>query len=93
LSGLTFATHQHYTSQNHIAIFQHDKIHGKWEHEPISGGPCDGERIHPDKFDKLLDEYYELRGWDKNGIPTAATLTALGLEDVNQDIEPKRAQL
>ncbi len=96
--AITAAAERIYTVEKaylvrHGITREDDKIHGKWEHEPISGGPCDGERIHPDKFDKLLDEYYELRGWDKNGIPTAATLTALGLEDVNQDIEPKRAQL
>jgi aldehyde:ferredoxin oxidoreductase len=27
-----------------------------------------------------LDEYYEYRGWDDNGIPTKETLTRLGLE-------------
>lgn len=69
---------------------QDDALKGKWGSEPIVGGPCDGERIHPDKFDKLLDEYYELRGWDRNGIPTAATLSSLGLDDVNEDIKHKR---
>ena len=67
-----------------------DALKGKWGSEPIVGGPCDGERIHPDKFSKLLDEYYKLRGWDANGIPTASTLSALGLEDINKDIEGKR---
>jgi len=67
-----------------------DALIGKWRSEPIVGGPCDGERIHPDKFNKLLDEYYQLRGWDDNGMPTAATLSALGLEDVNEDIKHKR---
>ena len=67
-----------------------DALNGKWGSEPIVGGPCDGERIHADKFNKLLDEYYQLRGWDMNGIPTAATLSALGLEDVNQNIKHKR---
>ncbi len=67
-----------------------DRLEGKWGSEPIAGGPCDGERIHADKFDKMLDEYYQLRGWDTNGIPTAATLSALGLEDVNEDIKGKR---
>jgi aldehyde:ferredoxin oxidoreductase len=28
----------------------------------------------------MLDEYYETRGWDKNGIPTAAKLKELGLD-------------
>ena len=33
------------------------------------------------EFDKMLDDYYTLRGWDKNGIPTAAKLEELGLGD------------
>jgi len=32
-----------------------------------------------DEFNKMLDDYYERRGWDKNGIPTAAKLEELGL--------------
>ena len=31
-------------------------------------------------FDKLLGNYYELRGWDNDGIPTRETLKRLGLE-------------
>jgi aldehyde:ferredoxin oxidoreductase len=27
----------------------------------------------------MLDEYYALRGWDGDGVPTAARLAALGL--------------
>jgi aldehyde:ferredoxin oxidoreductase len=27
----------------------------------------------------LLDEYYELRGWDRQGVPLADTLARLGL--------------
>ncbi|RLC90103.1 MAG: aldehyde ferredoxin oxidoreductase [Chloroflexi bacterium] len=34
----------------------------------------------PQSFEKALDEYYRLRGWDKNGIPTEETLRKLGLE-------------
>jgi aldehyde:ferredoxin oxidoreductase len=30
----------------------------------------------------LLDEYYDLRGWDRNGIPKAETLRTIGLADV-----------
>lgn len=29
--------------------------------------------------DQLLDDYYEERGWDKNGVPTKTTLKRLGL--------------
>ena len=35
----------------------------------------------PQAFDSMLDDYYKLRGWDENGIPTADTLEELGLKD------------
>lgn len=35
----------------------------------------------PAAFEKMLDDYYKLRGWDENGIPTVKTLEELGLED------------
>ncbi|MFW9819615.1 MAG: aldehyde ferredoxin oxidoreductase C-terminal domain-containing protein [Candidatus Thorarchaeota archaeon] len=28
----------------------------------------------------MLDEHYELHGWDKNGFPTEKTLSKLGIE-------------
>jgi aldehyde:ferredoxin oxidoreductase len=52
--------------------------------EPLEGGMRDGEIIR--KPDVIIDEYYEARGWDKNGIPTKATLKRLGLEEVDKDI-------
>lgn len=33
-----------------------------------------------EEMSKMLDIYYELRGWDKNGIPTNKTLGELGLD-------------
>ena len=32
------------------------------------------------KLDEMLPEFYRLRGWDKNGIPTDHTLRKLGIE-------------
>ena len=52
--------------------------------EPLQGGMRDGEIIR--KPDVIIDEYYGARGWDKNGIPTKATLKRLGLEDLDKDI-------
>ena len=34
-------------------------------------------------FNKLLDWYYEARGWNEKGIPTEQKLTDLGLEDIS----------
>jgi aldehyde:ferredoxin oxidoreductase len=31
------------------------------------------------KLDEMLDKYYEIRGWNKNGVPTAETLKSLGI--------------
>lgn len=45
---------------------------------PIPEGPSKGY-VH--KLDELLPQYYEVRGWDKNGIPTEETLKKLGLEE------------
>jgi len=36
---------------------------------------------------EILDEYYRLRGWDKNGVPTRDKLKKLGLEDVATSLE------
>ncbi|MEG1972874.1 MAG: aldehyde ferredoxin oxidoreductase C-terminal domain-containing protein, partial [Oscillospiraceae bacterium] len=35
----------------------------------------------PYEFDSMLDDYYKLRGWDKNGIPTKEILKELDLEE------------
>lgn len=33
--------------------------------EPVSDGPYKGERLIPEEWDKMLDEYYGLHGWDR----------------------------
>ena len=37
-------------------------------------------------LDKMLDDYYNLRGWDKRGIPTRETLEKLGLNDLEEEL-------
>ncbi len=44
--------------------------------EPMPEGPTKG---HVHLLDKLLPEYYRLRGWDADGVPTAEKKQALGL--------------
>jgi aldehyde:ferredoxin oxidoreductase len=48
-------------------------------HEPIPDGPSAGMHCPPDELGAMLDAYYVQRGWDADGVPTAARLAALGL--------------
>jgi aldehyde:ferredoxin oxidoreductase len=59
---------------------------GRFYEEPVPDGPVAGHRITEEDLDTLLDEYYELRGWDANGRPKTETLTRLGLEDVATEL-------
>jgi aldehyde:ferredoxin oxidoreductase len=45
--------------------------------EPLPDGPAKG---HVCELDKMLPPYYELRGWDPDGRPTAETLRSLALD-------------
>ncbi len=56
-----------------------DTLPRRYFEEPVPAGPCKGQIIEKDEFDGMLDEYYRLHGWDKNGIPKPATLRGLGL--------------
>jgi len=56
-----------------------DVLPWKVMHEPIPDGPSAGMHCPPAELAAMLDEYYALRGWDGDGVPTAARLAALGL--------------
>jgi aldehyde:ferredoxin oxidoreductase len=47
--------------------------------EPKGGGA--GQNLPPD-FEASLDDYYALRGWTKDGIPTVAKIEELGLPGI-----------
>jgi aldehyde:ferredoxin oxidoreductase len=53
---------------------------------PLSSGQgSDG--AYNDRIAAWLDEYYDLRGWDKSvGVPTKAKLFELGLDDLAEDL-------
>ncbi len=42
--------------------------------EPLPDGPAKGQCIGEENLNKMIDEYYALRGWDASGIPTQETL-------------------
>ncbi|MFA6316482.1 MAG: aldehyde ferredoxin oxidoreductase family protein [Elusimicrobiota bacterium] len=39
-----------------------------------------GKHLEMDKYDELLSHYYDIRGWDKRGVPTRKTMVSVGLE-------------
>jgi aldehyde:ferredoxin oxidoreductase len=50
-----------------------------------------GEVVDREKFEKLKDEYYQLRGWDVvSGLQTKAKLKELGLPDIAADLESRQ---
>jgi len=53
-----------------------DTIPERFQEEPISEGNSKGEVFD---LNKMLDEYYQIRGWDEKGFPTEAKLSELGL--------------
>jgi aldehyde:ferredoxin oxidoreductase len=57
-----------------------DTLPWRVKHEPIPDGPSKGMHCPPEELDRMLDEYYELRGWSTDGIPTPHRLRALGLD-------------
>ena len=56
--------------------------------EPIPTGKLAGWRFDKDKWNRMLDEYYDIHGWDKStGFPRRANLVQLGLVSVADDLE------
>lgn len=53
-----------------------DRLPKRLLEEPMKGGPRQGQ-VH--QLDKMLPEYYELRGWNENGVPKEGKMEELGL--------------
>jgi len=57
-----------------------DTLPKRYFEEPIPEGPAKGAVIERQGFDSMLDDYYRLHGWDKDGIPAKRTLNRLGIQ-------------
>ncbi|MFT5502877.1 MAG: aldehyde:ferredoxin oxidoreductase [Gammaproteobacteria bacterium] len=53
-----------------------DRLPTRMTTEPAKGGSGNGETVD---LEPMLDEYYQIRGWDKNGQPLSDTLDRLNL--------------
>lgn len=49
-------------------------------------GPIAGKILEIDKYDQLLQHYYDIRGWDKRGIPTRREADRLGLSSEFEEL-------
>ena len=55
--------------------------------EPIPEGPMKGSYIPRETLERLKDDYYAYRGWDrKTGNPTKEKLVELGLDFAVDDV-------
>ena len=53
-------------------------------------GPVKGAVVTQKELDLLLDDYYDSRGWTAEGVPTAAKLKELGMDDLLGIVEGKQ---
>ncbi len=61
-----------------------DTLPERFTREPMPEGPGRGQVVD---LERMLDEYYELRGWDlETGFPTRERLEELGLSDVAEEL-------
>ena len=47
--------------------------------EPLPEGMAKGRVITPGMYNEMLDEYYQVRGWDSRGVPKKETLSGLAI--------------
>ncbi len=67
-----------------------DTLPWKVMNQPITDeGPAKGAYVSQKELDLLLDDYYEARGWTKEGIPTIEKLKELAMDDLIPIVEQK----
>ena len=67
-----------------------DTLPYKVMHHPIPDeGPSKGAYVTQEELDLMLDDYYEARGWTREGIPTEEKLNELGMNDLIEIVKAK----
>lgn len=67
-----------------------DRLPKRLMEEKLPDGPRKGAIFTEEDTKKMQDEFYSFIGWDDKGVPTEATLKALGLEYLIDDIAAAR---
>jgi len=58
--------------------------------QPLPTGPYKGAVFPKKTFDSMIDQYYDLRGWDKeSGLLVKEKLLELGMKDVASDLQKR----
>ena len=60
--------------------YKEDRVPERFKLEPVPEGNSKGETLD---VDKMLPEYYQLRGWNEKGIPSQEKLDELGLSKID----------
>ncbi len=64
-----------------------DTVPRRFLEEQIAAGPRKGEHLGS-VLPKMLDEYYEAKGWDKKtGLPKRSKLESLGLKEIADELD------
>jgi len=67
-----------------------DTLPWKVMHVPIPDeGVSKGSFVSQEELDLLLDDYYEVRGWTKEGVPTIEKLNEIGMGDLTYIVKDK----
>jgi aldehyde:ferredoxin oxidoreductase len=70
---------------------RHDTLPRRFMTQQLPSGPAKGETYSEEQLNKMLDEYYELRGWDKRtGLLQKKKLVELNMDDVANDLEARK---
>jgi len=54
--------------------------------DPIPDGLSKGAYIKPEELHLMVEDYYEARGWTKNGLQPKSKLKELGLDDMAEEV-------
>jgi aldehyde:ferredoxin oxidoreductase len=63
-----------------------DTLPDRFFEEPLMGFEDPGPKLSRSDLSILLDDYYQIRGWNKEGVPTKETLEKYGLEEAAADL-------